>query len=254
MVLYFTGTGNSRYAASLLAEALGDELVSLNELMRSGDRPALSSQKPYVICAPTHCYRLPLSLEKLLGELKFEGNQKAYFVMTCGAGTGGAASINKALCADLGLAYMGTFTLVMPDNYLVMYAPSTFEEAAEQIASCKSRMESLTECIRAEKPLKEKNIPLSGAISRAGSKLFNKFFVSADKFTVSDACISCGACVRGCPVNNIKLVDGRPVWGGDCIHCVACISACPVNAIEYGKATAGRRRYYLYPDGTQKKN
>ena len=34
MVLYFTGTGNSRYAASLLADALDDELISLNDIMR----------------------------------------------------------------------------------------------------------------------------------------------------------------------------------------------------------------------------
>ena len=31
MVLYFTGTGNSRYIASRIAEALSEELFSINE-------------------------------------------------------------------------------------------------------------------------------------------------------------------------------------------------------------------------------
>ena len=31
MILYFTGTGNSKFAADFLAEYLGDECLSLNE-------------------------------------------------------------------------------------------------------------------------------------------------------------------------------------------------------------------------------
>ena len=32
MILFFSGTGNSRYIARRLAAALGDELVSVNDL------------------------------------------------------------------------------------------------------------------------------------------------------------------------------------------------------------------------------
>ena len=34
MVLYFTGTGNSRLAAEILAEDLNDEAVSLNRVLK----------------------------------------------------------------------------------------------------------------------------------------------------------------------------------------------------------------------------
>ena len=37
MVLYFTGTGNSYYAARRIAKVLGDELLSMNERIRSED-------------------------------------------------------------------------------------------------------------------------------------------------------------------------------------------------------------------------
>ena len=59
----------------------------------------------------------------------------------------------------------------------------------------------------------------------------------------TDACVSCGQCAQACPMNNITLAGGRPVWGGACTHCMACISLCPKGAIEYGRGTVGRRRY-----------
>ena len=42
--------------------------------------------------------------------------------------------------------------------------------------------------------------------------------------------------VRGAvPLNNIRLENGKPVWGKHCTHCMACICDCPKEAIEYGK-------------------
>ena len=63
-------------------------------------------------------------------------------------------------------------------------------------------------------------------------------------FFVTDACISCGKCERGCPLRVIRMENGRPVWQtGSCAHCMACIQNCPVGAIEYGKLTQGKERY-----------
>ena len=57
------------------------------------------------------------------------------------------------------------------------------------------------------------------------------------------ALFSCGICAKVCPLNNITMVDGKPVWGNDCIHWSACINRCPKLAIEYGKKTQGKNRY-----------
>ena len=37
MILYFSGTGNSKYAARRIADALGEPLLSLNDRIKSGD-------------------------------------------------------------------------------------------------------------------------------------------------------------------------------------------------------------------------
>ena len=75
--------------------------------------------------------------------------------------------------------------------------------------------------------------------------IFYKFFVKADAFTVSGSCIGCGQCVKRCPMNNVALKDGKPVWGKVCTHCMACICYCPVSAIEYGKKSVGQPRYHF---------
>ena len=54
MILYFTGTGNSRYIAKRIAEALGDELLSMNDRIKAGDTSPVTSDKRLVIVTPTY--------------------------------------------------------------------------------------------------------------------------------------------------------------------------------------------------------
>lgn len=52
-------------------------------------------------------------------------------------------------------------------------------------------------------------------------------------FTISDACISCGACEGSCPTEAISAGDGLFVIdAGKCIDCGACAGSCPVGAIS----------------------
>lgn len=43
--------------------------------------------------------------------------------------------------------------------------------------------------------------------------VFYRFFVKADAFRATEACIGCGKCVELCPLSNIHLENGKPVWG-----------------------------------------
>ena len=52
-------------------------------------------------------------------------------------------------------------------------------------------------------------------------------------YTITDACIACGACAGGCPVSAIAEGDGKYVIDADaCLDCGACAGDCPVGAIE----------------------
>lgn len=50
-------------------------------------------------------------------------------------------------------------------------------------------------------------------------------------YKITDACISCGACVPECPVDAISEGDAIYVINADtCIDCGACAGVCPVDA------------------------
>lgn len=54
MIVYFTGTGNSRYCAQMLADKLDDEIVDAFHFIRNGIPAELISGKPWIFVAPTY--------------------------------------------------------------------------------------------------------------------------------------------------------------------------------------------------------
>ena len=244
MILYFSGTGNSKYAAERLAELLDDETVSLNDKIRANDKSVLSSEKPWVIVVPTYAWKIPKIVEEWLAETELEGNKKVYLVMTCGDGTGAAEMLAEILFDYKEMEFCGCEKIVMPDNYFIMFEPPTQEKIKTLLREAETRFEPIAERIRSgEKFDRKKSSLLDKIYSIPVNALFYKISVKSKPFYATENCVSCGHCEKVCPLNNIKLTDGKPVWGKDCTHCMACICTCPKEAIEYGKKTQGKVRY-----------
>ncbi len=52
-------------------------------------------------------------------------------------------------------------------------------------------------------------------------------------YSITDDCISCGACEPECPVSAITAGDGKYVIDADaCIDCGVCAGSCPTDAIK----------------------
>lgn len=164
--------------------------------------------------------------------------------MTCGSDIGKAALGNQMLCQEKGFHYRGTLPVIMPENYIAMFHAPEPEEAKKIIAAAHPTLEQGIACIRNGKDFPPvKTGALDGLKSGLVNRLFYRFCVKSDPFTVSNACISCGKCASLCPLGNIRIESGKPVWGKNCTHCMACICSCPAQAIEYGKASRGKPRY-----------
>jgi Fe-S-cluster-containing hydrogenase component 2 len=47
-----------------------------------------------------------------------------------------------------------------------------------------------------------------------------------------EKCTGCESCVEICPVEAIKMVDGKAKVSDECVDCGQCVDECPVEAIE----------------------
>lgn len=246
MILYFSGTGNSRYAAQRMAEALGEPLLCMNDRIKAGDTAPIETGPRLIVVTPTYAWRIPRIVEDWLLRTELVGARQAWFVMTCGSEIGSAAKYNRALCQARGIGYMGTAQLVMPENYIAMFNAPQPEEARQIVARAQPDIDRAIAAVRDGNafPPPRDNL-YDRLMSGPVNPIFYACIVKAKAFTVSDACTGCGQCARRCPTNSITIRDGRPVWGQGCTHCMACICYCPAEAIEYGKKSLGKPRYHF---------
>ena len=246
MILYFTGTGNSRYIAERIAVALGDELLSMNDRIKTGDYSPVKTNERLVIVTPTNAWRIPRIVRDWLAETDFPCGAQMWFVMTCGSEIGNAAQYNRALCQEKQLTYMGTAQIIMPENYIAMFDAPQTEEARQIVARAEPDIDRVISAIAANQAFPQpRNNLYDRFMSGPVNPIFYSFFVKATAFAAGGACTGCGQCTRLCPTNNITIQNGKPVWGGDCTHCMACICRCPAQAIEYGKKSLGKPRYHF---------
>ena len=244
MILYFSGTGNSEYVAKRIGKEVKDEAINLFDKIRNNDYSRLKSERPWVIVVPTYAWRIPKIVENWLKNTSLEGNENVYFVMTCGANIGNAGKYLEKLCVEKQMQYCGCMQIIMPENYIALFTAPSEEKAMQIIEKAEDVIDVCINSIRNKEKFAKSSISLGDKItSGIVNDLFYSVFVHAKKFYATDKCISCGKCADVCPLHNIQLVEGKPVWGKNCTHCMACINRCPKEAIEYGKHTNNALRY-----------
>lgn len=244
MILYFTGTGNSEYVAKRIGKETGDIVLNLFEKLRKEDFSEINSKNPWVIVTPTYAWRIPNILREWLKRTNLSGNPNIYFVMTCGGSIGNAGKYLKSLCADKDMNYFGCFEVVMPENYIALFTTPSKDKALKIIAEAEKIIDKATFAINNGEQFPNISVTTADKLnSGVVNNIFYPLFVHAKKFYATDACISCGKCVKVCPLNNIHIKNSRPIWGKACTHCMACICRCPKEAIEYGRHSKGLVRY-----------
>lgn len=244
MILYFSGTGNSAYVAKYISRMIKDEVLDLFQRLRDHDYSAMASDKPWVVVTPTYAWRIPRIVSEWMRQTKLTGSKEIYFVLTCGDGIGNAGAYLEKFCDILGMKYMGCAQIVMPENYIAMFQTPGTEEAKDIIRKAAPSIDEVCAALKKGKPLANRKIsPVGKICSGVVNKAFYPMFVHADKFTVKNTCVSCGKCEKLCPMSNVKIKNGKPVWGKSCTHCMACICHCPTEAIEYGRHSKGLPRY-----------
>ncbi len=240
MIYYFSGTGNSRHVANVIAEKSGDKAADIVEVLKSGIFGSADDEITGFVF-PVYFWGLPEIIKRFasLPEVKKSLGKYVFAVITCGANTGNA---DKMLEKALGRKLDYSYSLRMPDNYVVMYDPCTKEKAQKYLRHADKELESV--CNDVSLRTSGRKGSTQGGIKSAFVYALYNPFRNTKKFYATDKCVSCGLCEKLCPDSVITIEGGKPVWTKKkCQHCTACINRCPVNAIQYGKATENRGRY-----------
>ena len=244
MILYFSGTGNSRFVAEMVASICEDDAVSMNTFIKEHKAGSFTSDKPYVFVSPVYVSAIPRTVEKFIEESVFSGSRDAYFIMTCAGGMGGCPAYAEKICEKKGFKCKGTCQIVMPQNYLVFFNTKDEETNGKIIDDAVPSIKKYAELIKSGSSFPDSGMKKWEYVSTEMILgMYYKWFMKDKKFYAGESCISCGKCVQVCPLDNIRLENGKPEWTGNCTHCMACINSCPKSAIEYGKASVGKPRY-----------
>jgi len=79
-----------------------------------------------------------------------------------------------------------------------------------------------------------------GAAAKASLFLKSDYVTTSPEkaYVIADLCNGCGECVKVCPVNAIRMEDGKAkIDPFQCVGCGACVPVCPREAIDFKNAT-----------------
>ena len=240
----FTGSGNSLAVSRQLAGLLNDK-CRINMIKDLVDRDIIEPDADCVgIIFPVYAWSMPKIVRRFVRRLSIPHGTYVFAVYTH-AGTPGAAGVHadKMLKAkNYGLN--AGFELQMPSSYTPLGIASE-EKNKTVLAGAGSRIQVIASQIneRINNRIDRTRFfwRLGGFISLLFMSRINGKRVG---FVENGKCISCEACVKICPNQNITLVEGKPAWGRNCELCMACLHWCPVKAIEYGRNSKNGRRYH----------
>ena len=259
MIFYFSGTGNTRWAAEQLAAATQERLFFIPEELETACEYTLEDDERIGFCFPVHGWQPPRIVREFVRRLTFQSlphslhSHYAYTLCTCGDSTGLAVAMLAKELAAKGIVLQSSQSLILPESYVClpfMYT-DTPEREREKKEQARHDLERYIEVVQKRQcGYSQLTLGLAPwAFSHVIGAYFNRFMITDKKFMVdADVCTHCGLCAKVCPVGDIEFTD-VPAWKNDssCTCCLSCYHHCPVHAINYGNITRKRGQYYYKP-------
>ncbi|TFF85127.1 hypothetical protein EU523_00390 [Candidatus Heimdallarchaeota archaeon] len=269
-IYYFSGSGNSLIVARDLAFSLNGSLIPIAPLMDK--KQINLNSEIIGIVFPVYFADfngVPFIVQRFIDKLTPLGSKYLFAVCTHAAGPGSTIERLKKMIQKKGGNLAAGFNIQMSVPYSVFSKIkhaitkkkfdhiTIIEQDKEKQQQLFKRWEKKLDFIssyvsqRKEgtyetsnlliKILRAPFLPLNKLMFRlryrnlaqaSKGSLERLVHMSDNSFQVNDNCIACETCVKVCPVDNIELVDNKPVWLHHCENCLACYHWCPEAAIE----------------------
>ena len=255
MIYYFSATGNSRYVAERLADAIGEQATSILDLIRTNEHHiTLPQGETLVFVLPTYHYSVPNIVRDWLQQthIDCQASNKVYVVATYGTSSGYLVRKMSRWLAQKKITVTGAAGICMPDTFTPHHDLSD-KVAVERInQEADKAIDTLCEQIKAGEKIRFKET--MPRFVCAGWHWYAYRHFTTEPFTVSEACIGCGLCAKNCTSQVIEMqadtyesdkkIKQHPVWTNThCEMCLRCLHSCPKFAIQYGDKTRAHGQY-----------
>jgi NAD-dependent dihydropyrimidine dehydrogenase PreA subunit/flavodoxin len=263
-IYYFSGTGNSLYVAKDIAEKTGATLYPIASLV---NQTVIDIDSEVIgIVFPVYYGELPVIIKRFARKLNDIENKYVFAVCTFGGSAGYSLKRLRSIIRSRGGELSATYRVHMPQNsfykpwekHARLYA-NWKKEVGHVVRKTNNRVKGeflrnyltapffmivdyIVELMRPQ--YRKSFIKLSNASPDLSTD--ELIHLNDTSYSADEKCNGCGLCAKVCPVNNIEMRDGRPVWLHHCENCLACYNWCPNKAIRGGIAAEGY--YYRHPD------
>lgn len=277
VVYCFSGTGNSFCVAKDIAEGINAELVSVFD--KGFANIKCHENKIIGIVFPVYHQGIPPIIKRFVKQ--FEGLKGKYIFGVCTYGDSPGISLEYLeQCIKLnGGKLSAGYAVRMPYNYITppfkvknffkSFMLREINSNAQQVMfqnwenklitilrdieeQRNSKIEVKAKFI--EKTLDMMNLrntlqktiwlKIAGVVDIKNITFEESISLMDQGFWCNDNCNSCGTCFNICPVDNINMIEGKPVWHHHCEQCFACLQWCPKSAIQFREGTMNGKRYH----------
>jgi ferredoxin len=243
LIVCFSGTGNTYYVAQQIAKSQEDCKI---EMVNNIDRDNFETPERLGILFPIHVSIEPYVIDNFINEVLKNANdihnlEYVYAISTSSSNQSfhGTKRVEKAL-KNIGVTLTYANHVQMPSNF----KPRSSEEKNKKLIE-----KSNLKIAKIVEELKDEKFKFPRWKPRFIGFMYYLIYNTmvkhyAEDFKVSDDCISCTLCYKGCPNNNITMVNKKPQFANQCLACGACLNNCPTNAIYRKKE---KERQYKNP-------
>jgi len=251
---YFSGTGNAKQVAQWFSELAAEKNIEcqlfdiaktdVGSITSSPQLGGLREADLLFFISPIHGFNYPTIMLNFICRFP-KGKNRVVLMCTAGGikigrvitpGVAGAAFMTSvAILWKKGYKNVGQIIFDMPTNWVSLH-PAMSEKSAKFVYEknrtlVKKHFENFYADRNDFSALKRIVADIIVAPISFGYLFFGRFFLSKTLYA-SHKCDNCHLCVKECPVQAIKIVDGRPFWTYKCEACMRCLNICPVRAIE----------------------
>lgn len=263
-IWYFSGTGNSWWAANRLGEILTEkglaaEVRSIEQADREETARQIEDHDVIGFVYPIHGSDLPLIMKEFLSSLPCTSTEKPVFLCCTQwlfSGDGTRAAVEFLDGRHFRVRWSEHIS--MPNNVCISLIRLPYTNDPDKIGKflrrAEVRLRRFAEAIFRDTPRLKGFSRWSAFLGSLQRRPFRRYYqrLQDDISVDSTRCSSCGLCVKVCPSCNLYMTgEGAVASRGTCILCVRCYNFCPESAVTYmgRKHILSRGVPYRGPEG-----